>query len=1155
MTPPRQLRNLLIAGLVCTNVLVIVFCAHYLQHNRLQHELRAESLTQNVASALDLNVSGSVEKIDLALQTVADELERRLAEGKLDETELNVFLARHEQRLPEIEAIRVANADGLVILGKGLIKTDQVNWADRDYFLYHRAHADHALHVAEPRMGRVAKQYIVGFSRRYNMPDGRFAGVISAPVAISHFTQLLSRFDLGQHGVIALRNANLALITRLPAISDQAAGEVGNTSVSPELRQLVDSGKLSATYYTPTGADGYQRLVTYRRLSKAPMIVIAGMAKEDYLAAWRDEVFQTSGIAAGFLLLSVFFGIFVSRQLLKADQRENALRQSTESRERQHESLRRLNEIAALSHLPLAEQLREALAVGCRLFNLPFGIVSEIQGETYRVVSQVSPGNTLEDDQEFPLGVTYCKIALDSGNVLAIAKMAESPYAHHPCYNIFKLEAYIGTPIMVDGQVFGTVNFSSAEPYHRQFDETDTEFIALLARWVGSAIEREQAQQDLAASERHLQSIIDAEPECVKILSPDGKLLQMNRAGLTMIEADSLEHVVGRNLADIVSPNDREAFVAFNETIQHGESGSLEFEVIGLKGTHRWLETHAVPMRDNEGKITGLLGITRDITARRQADAELELHRRHLEELVQQRTATLLETEARASHIIQSSADGLYGIDEHGLITFINPAACITLGYKAEEAVGKNCHILFHHSRPDGSPYPVEQCPSVHSLQFGKTVRIDNEVYWHADGHPIPVMYSTHPMIQDGRTVGAVTSFVDMSIQRAAAEAREKALIAAENLARIRSEFLANMSHEIRTPLNGVLGFAEIGYRHYQNSEKAREAFTKIKASGTRLLGVINDVLDFSKIEAGKLRIEQTTVNIADLIDHAVELVRHRAESKYLSLSIELAPDLPECCLGDPLRMNQILLNLLSNAIKFTEKGRVALTASCQGDRLIFTVTDTGIGMSEDELATLFTPFQQADASASRRFGGTGLGLAISKRIAELMYGDVEVKSQRGVGTTVRVNLPYVPDAEAASKPVGIDASPDDVLPKPLAGVSILVAEDEVINQAVLETNLLEDGARVVIVCNGREAVERIAHDGRAAYDVVLMDIQMPVMDGYEATRQIKALAPDLPIIAQTAHAFNEERERCLAAGMVGHLAKPIDAAALVQLIRQHVPS
>jgi CheY-like chemotaxis protein/anti-sigma regulatory factor (Ser/Thr protein kinase) len=385
-----------------------------------------------------------------------------------------------------------------------------------------------------------------------------------------------------------------------------------------------------------------------------------------------------------------------------------------------------------------------------------------------------------------------------------------------------------------------------------------------------------------------------------------------------------------------------------------------------------------------------------------------------------------------------------------------------------------------------------------------------------------------------------------MSTQRAAAEAREQALLAAEHLARVRSEFLANMSHEIRTPLNGVLGFAEIGYRNCEDSAKARNAFAKIRASGQRLLGVINDVLDFSKIEAGKLNIERTEVRIAEVVDHTVDLVRDRAEAKRLALRVELAPDLPGHCLSDPLRLGQVLLNVLSNAVKFTEQGGVTLSVSRQADRLCFRVADSGIGMSEAQLADLFKPFQQGDASATRRFGGTGLGLAISKRIVELMHGSIVVDSRSGQGTTVEFSLPFIPCAPSEAPP------PAEYGARPLAGMTFLVAEDEEINRTILEDNLIEDGARVVVVDNGREAVERIAREGHSAFDFVLMDIQMPEMDGYEATRRIKAIAPELPVIAQTAHAFSEERERCLAAGMIGHLAKPIDPQALLQLVREH---
>ena len=851
-----QMRSLLIVGLLCSNLLVLLLAGFSQYQNRQQYQLRAEAMTQTVAGAIDQSLSGSIEKIDLALLSLADELERQLAsKNRIDEAAVTAFMARHEQRLPEVEAFRVANANGLVIIGKGLNKNELVSWADRDYFKYHRAHADHALQITKPQMGRVAKKYIVGFSQRYNYPDGSFAGVVSAPIALAYFSEILSRFNLGPNGIFSLRNNELGLITRFPAILDKSAGQVGNTAVSVELRQLISTGAMVGSYFTPQGADGLERIVTFRRLSKVPIIVIAGAAIDDFMKDWVRDVYQTCGMVLGFMLLSVVLGGFLLRLLAEAEKRE----------------------------------------------------------------------------------------------------------------------------------------------------------------------------------------------------------------------------------------------------------------------------------------------------------AALKLHHDHLEELVQQRTAELMATEARASHILESSADGLYGVDRNGIITFINPAACALLGYRAEEVIGRHGHGQFHHSKPDGSPYPESECPSHNALRLGEEVRVDNEVFWHADGHPVPVMYAIHPMVLEGNTTGAVISFVDMSEQRAASQARELALVAAENLARVRSEFLANMSHEIRTPLNGVLGFAEIGLRHYQNPEKALSAFNKIVASGTRLLGVINDILDFSKIEAGKLAIEQTEVNLADVIDRTLDLVRDRAEAKQLDLRITLAPDLPAICISDPLRIGQVLLNVLTNAIKFTEQGSVSLSVMRRHEQLVFKVEDSGIGMSEAQLSELFNPFQQADASATRRFGGTGLGLAICKRILDLLGGCITVHSKSGVGSIVEFQLPYVAALPLARK--GSPASVGDALvnARPLAGISFLCAEDEPINQVILEENLREDGARVVMVSNGREAVELILQDGRDAYDIVLMDVQMPEMDGYDATRRILELAPDLPIIAQTAHAFREEIERCLSAGMVAHIAKPIDPDLLVKLIRLHV--
>ena len=407
-------------------------------------------------------------------------------------------------------------------------------------------------------------------------------------------------------------------------------------------------------------------------------------------------------------------------------------------------------------------------------------------------------------------------------------------------------------------------------------------------------------------------------------------------------------------------------------------------------------------------------------------------------------------------------------------------------------------------------------------------------------------------MVKNGEIIGAVTSFIDTSEQRAASEAREQALIEAEKLARIRSEFLANMSHEIRTPLNGVLGFANIGLRNSGNPEKAQASFSKILASGQHLLGVINDILDFSKIEAGKFVIEQTEVCLGDVIRQTCDMLAGSIEAKQLVLKLDIAPDLPPVCISDPLRIGQVLLNILSNAVKFTESGSVALSVVHDAQAVFFAVSDSGIGMNDEQVGQLFTPFHQADASASRRFGGTGLGLAISKRILDLMGGAISVESHLGVGSTFRFQVPlHLPPAEpgAGQEQAASQAAHDD---KPLAGLSILVAEDEPINQMILADNLAEDGANVVMVGNGQEALDRIVADGAEAYDIVLMDLQMPAMDGYEATRRILALAPDLPIVAQTAHALEEEREKCRAAGMAGHIAKPIDPDELVLAVRKH---
>jgi signal transduction histidine kinase len=358
---------------------------------------------------------------------------------------------------------------------------------------------------------------------------------------------------------------------------------------------------------------------------------------------------------------------------------------------------------------------------------------------------------------------------------------------------------------------------------------------------------------------------------------------------------------------------------------------------------------------------------------------------------------------------------------------------------------------------------------------------------------------------------------------------------------RAKSEFLANMSHEIRTPMTGILGVSEL-LAKTGLEDKAREYVTIIQSSAQSLLGIVDDILDFSKIEAGHLRLEEVDFSVQDLAQAVLELLQPRATAKGIGLDLRCAPDLPEVLRGDPLRLRQVLLNLIANAVKFTEQGAVEVEIARlkTGMRLVllrFTVRDSGIGMDAETLEALFEPFSQGDASTTRRYGGTGLGLAISQRIVERMGGHIKVDSAPGEGSTFSFDLPMLVsrDARPATRP---GTGPIEL---PLAGgraARILVAEDNPVNRLVIGEQLGALGHEATLTENGREALEALAA-GR--YDLLLMDCQMPELDGYETTRRIRQgeSGGRLPIVALTAHAMEGDREKCLAAGMDDYLAKP----------------
>ncbi|MDE2593596.1 MAG: transporter substrate-binding domain-containing protein [Burkholderiales bacterium] len=703
----------------------------------------------------------------------------------------------------------------------------------------------------------------------------------------------------------------------------------------------------------------------------------------------------------------------------------------------------------------------------------------------------------------------------------------------------------VSLPVKVNGRVRAVCNLYT--PTEAFFDEQIRELVERLAVTVGMAIEaREAAQAQAEAQTRLAQS--EARFSQMFLTSPIGMLLcrlddqvvvDVNESWLRMIGRDR-QDIVGRHV-DELQIWDSDAVHARLEAVQRLKWG----EDIDRLETR--MATHHGDMRDVVWSATRInlandlfqLESFVDITLQKQAAKNLAYHNERLESAVSLRTAEL-------NSLFQALPDQYYRLGLDGTI----------LDHRA--GVGQRVTLLpLKRGMKLQQGLPPEGAERL-TQALGQVLQKDSVVIEYelpaARGNGAVQVYEARLLPLAEREAIAVIR--DVTEQRELDQAREAAREEAERLARVKSEFLANMSHEIRTPLNGVLGLAQLGYLE-SAGQPTQKTFETILDSGRLLLGVLNDILDISKLEAGQLTIECQPVSLRSLLNETSAMVVSRAQAKGLALSVMVEPGTPETIEGDALRIEQVLLNLLSNGVKFTEKGSVELSARSVGAGVILAVSDTGIGMAPDELNLVFAPFKQADSSTTRRYGGTGLGLSISKRLVELMGGRIEASSRPGVGSRFEVYLPLRGATGVLHQPrvsQSIKPSVSRERPQPsLAGVRVLAAEDSEVNQIVLRELLTMEGAEFTMVRDGREAVDTVESRGGGAFDVVLMDVQMPVMDGYEAARRILLVDSTLPVIGLTAHAFGDALAACNAAGMVAHVSKPYDLRKLVTTMVEHM--
>ena len=1084
-----------------------------------QHLRHAQEQVDNTTLTLERSLSGMFDQIDLVLTSVTDELENSLSQGPLNPADITRLIRRRAPHIPGLNVLLYSDATGQVAANTGYPASSAAfSVQDRDYFQYLQQHAMSGMANSKPVLGRVSNKWVIVFARAYYAPGQHFAGVALTSVDLDRFSQLFAELKLSRHSLITLLDRNATHMARHP----DAAGVRTWPAAHEAIKEAVNSGTNYRIMNVTSAEEGVERIQALRKLASRPYWVSVGVSLNEEMAPWRQQA----------LLALLVMGLFAAFTGTAGRQLQHSWRRQEEA----HAVLKSTLE-ASDNGILVAHQQGQAAHSNRRfaqMWHIPQALIDSGNEQAMLDIAM----NQLVNPQSFMDRVNnlHADSEAETLDTLELKDGRVFERSSHPMRLNEKAAGRVWSfhDITERQRIDTLLNFIA----QRSWIESKQEFLPALADCLGRLLKVEYALIDKLGDE-------PGTAETAGLYAHGSILPNLNYA----LAGTPCENVIGKEIC------------VYRQSVQQlfPEDGLLvDMKVEGYLG---------VPLWDSAGQPIGLIALL-DSKPLEHADQAIALIKlvaaaagAELERLREEKRLRLARD--RAQGYLDTVEAMIIVLDRTGGIIQINRKGCQLLGWQESELLGQ---CWFDKCLPPEEG-PARVYPLFQQLMAGEveaTKYFENEIVTQSGQRLHMAWHNAVLRDEQGNITGTLSAGEDITERKLRdselegyrhhleelvnirthelAVAKERA----ESSNRAKSVFLANMSHELRTPLNAILGFAQLLQHDPGLQAESHKRLATINRSGQHLLALINDVLEISRIEAGRTETRASAFHLPDLLNGLTEMIQLRAELKGLSFEMTQSADLPLDVMGDAHHLKQVLINLLGNAVKYTDQGLVSLRVSVVNGEIQFEVRDTGQGIDLPDQENIFQAFFQTEAGIAKG-EGTGLGLAISREYAHLMGGELAVRSQLGQGSvfTLRVPLPAT-HATAPSHTLNqgriIGLANESTPPR------ILVVDDKADNRDLVCQILALAGFQAETAENGQQAVDCFV---RWQPQLIWMDMRMPVMDGYEATRQIRSLPGGMAvkIVALTASAFEEDRAEIMSAGCDDMVRKPVEEARLFQLM------